>query len=219
MVDRQPLPQYGNRAQVRLTAEDALGCKGFFIIGADIRELAEVVAARRNCPVEQAIAFLEKWRARDNWIEQRQAHLNAIATQVQVRDIRDKVQQITASQDATGDMLILRAITEINQLPAASRTEALRTLETGFKFKYRAAGLPHTISDPAILPRVPDDPTRRIGGATMDDQEFARDIIGRLRAFAGEEPLALPAGPEFEIEVPPGDVMPGDLEPDDDDAP
>jgi hypothetical protein len=138
------------RSNFRYT--DALEVRARYILGTPIEDLAEEIAPKRGATPEQALAYLERIRARDGWIAQRQQHLTATSSLVEHRTAQDRASAIAKTQAEIGDRLLQIGLEELTTTKAATRADALKTLEMGFQFNHRAAGLPDRVIDPALIP-------------------------------------------------------------------
>jgi hypothetical protein len=183
MVQRQVQPQ-GDPKKRYLQRSDAHALRPRFIVGETIEELSAWLAEHRRVPYEQAENFLKRVRAEEGWIEERAAHLTAVESLMLNRDRENRAAAIMNTQDAIGTRLIMRGLEEITTIPATSRSEALRTLKQGYEFRYRAASLPPTVTDPASLPPVGDLAGKAASFQTISDAQFAAEVANRLAAFA-----------------------------------
>ena len=182
----QQYQQPGGRGETKryFRRTDAHEVRPRFILGETIDELAEVLAERRRLPVDQAKAFLERVRAEEGWIAERKAHLAAAESLVRSADMENRAAAIMSTQDAIGERLIYRGLDEVTTTAALTRSDALRTLEMGFKFRYRAAGLPASVTDPSALPPVGNLDGRATVFQQLSDEEFKVEVARRLAGFA-----------------------------------
>jgi hypothetical protein len=163
------------RSNFRYT--DALEVKARYILGTPLETLAEELAPRRGATVEQAYAYLVVIRARDGWIAQREQHLTAASALIEHRTIKDRASAIAKTQAEIGDRLLQIGLEELTTTKAVTRADALKTLEMGFQFNHRAAGLPDRIIDPALIPK---------GGGGIEGGRAEQ-----LQAMNGEEVMSL----------------------------
>lgn len=151
----------GKRTQFRYT--DALEVKPRFIAGEPLEDLAAELAEKRQTDVNQALQYLQRVRGRERWIEERQFHLEAVADLAATKMAQNRAAALAKSQGSMADRLIQKGLNELNDSKAKTRMDVLQTLESGYRFAYRAAGLPDKVVDPNLLPRQEDatDAARR----------------------------------------------------------
>lgn len=132
---------------------DAIEVKPRFLNGTPLEELAQELAAKRHAPYAQALHYLETVRAREGWIEQQRFHLEATANIIAQKIAQNRANAIAKAQGSIADRLIQKGLEELNESKAKSRADVLNTLEHGYRFAYRAEGLPDRVADPAIIPQ------------------------------------------------------------------
>ncbi len=179
----------GNRPQQpprRFRNADALEVKPQFILGVPLETLAEEIAQKRGTPVDQALRFLERVRARDGWVRERELHLEGVNRLAQQKAASDRIGSLTATQGAIADRLMQLGLDELVTTKALNRYDALRTLETGFRFAYRAIGQPSDVRTVDDIPRPPD--AREQAARAEHYQNMSRDeLLAEVSRLSKEE--------------------------------
>lgn len=166
---------------------DAQEVKPDFILGTPIGELAERLAAKRGTSFEQALHYLERIRARDSWIRERELHLAAVAAHAQKKAITDRATALAAEQAAVADRLVQLGVDELATTKALSRQDALKTLELGFKFHYRSIGQPDHVIDPSLV-QAPGDASAQASRANQLQGMSKSDLMAIFRSLIEQQP-------------------------------
>ncbi len=178
----------GGSAQTprRFRNADALEVKPAYILGTPLEQLAEELAQRRGTPVDQALRFLEKVRGRDGWVRERELHLEAVNRLAQQAASADRVSSLAASQSAIADRLLQLGTDELISTKSLNRYDALRTLEMGYRFAYRAIGQPAEVRTTDDAPKPPD--AREQAARSDHYQSMSREeLLREVQRLSSEE--------------------------------
>ena len=191
-MDTQRRAEAG-RQRVNFRLADVLELKPYYILdGVPLETLAALLASRYpGRTVEQALFYLSEIRARENWVREREDYVRTLGALASARALEHRADAIAMGQASIAEQLVNQGLEEVARTTVHSRTEALKTLEMGYRFAYRAQGLPDRISDPAVLPKgagfdsSQDQGARAARVASLSDQE----VIGLVRRLLKNTPL------------------------------